>query len=97
MGQGKGKLHSSQSSLKASVWRKVEFSVLESFVRHFSHGESSSSACAYAQSLSCVRLFAASWTVAHQATLSLGFPRQEERSSQEERIATSYSRGILLT
>ena len=29
------------------------------------------------QSLSHVRLFATPWTVAHQASLSLGFPRQE--------------------
>ena len=27
--------------------------------------------------LSCVRLFVAPWTVAHQTLLSLGFPRQE--------------------
>ena len=26
---------------------------------------------------SCVRLFATLWTVAHQAPLSMGFPRQE--------------------
>ena len=30
-----------------------------------------------AQSLSCVRLFAGPWTVAHQAPLSMGVPRQE--------------------
>ena len=30
-----------------------------------------------AQSLSCVPLFATSWTVAHQAPLSIEFPRQE--------------------
>ena len=30
-----------------------------------------------AQSVSCVRLFAISWTVTHQAPLSIGFPRQE--------------------
>ena len=35
------------------------------------------SACMYAQSLSCVRLFATPWTTAHQAPLSLGFPKQE--------------------
>ena len=29
------------------------------------------------QSLSHVRLFATPWTVAHQAPLSMGFPRQE--------------------
>jgi len=29
------------------------------------------------QSLSCVQLFATQWTVAHQALLSMGFPRQE--------------------
>ena len=29
------------------------------------------------QSLSCVQLFETSWTVAHQAPLSMGFPRQE--------------------
>ena len=27
--------------------------------------------------VSCVRLFETSWTVAHQAPLSVGFPRQE--------------------
>ena len=32
------------------------------------------------QSLSRVQLFATSWTVAHQAPLSMGFPRQEYRS-----------------
>ena len=32
------------------------------------------------QLLSCVQLFATSWTVAHQAPLSLGFPRQEYQS-----------------
>ena len=29
------------------------------------------------QSLSRVRLFVVPWTVAHQASLSMGFPRQE--------------------
>ena len=29
------------------------------------------------KSLSCVRLFATPWTVAHQAPLSIGFSRQE--------------------
>ena len=29
------------------------------------------------QSLSCVQLFVTPWTVAHQAPLSMGFPRQE--------------------
>ena len=33
--------------------------------------------CRYAQSLSHVLLFATPWTVAHQAPLSTGFPRQE--------------------
>ena len=32
--------------------------------------------CVYAQSLSHVQLFAAPWTVAHQAPLSTGFSRQ---------------------
>ena len=31
------------------------------------------------QSLSCVQLFATPWTVAHQAPLSIGFPRQVYR------------------
>ena len=31
----------------------------------------------HAQSLSCVLLFGIPWTVAHQAPLSMGFPRQE--------------------
>ena len=30
--------------------------------------------------LSCVRLFATPWTVAHQASLSMGFSRQEHWS-----------------
>ena len=34
----------------------------------------------HAQLLSCVGLFATPWTVAHQAPLSLGFPRQEDWS-----------------
>ena len=34
-------------------------------------------ACAHAQSLSCIRLFATLWTGAHQAPLSMGFSRQE--------------------
>ena len=29
------------------------------------------------QSLSCVQIFAASWIIAHQAPLSMGFPREE--------------------
>ena len=31
----------------------------------------------YACVLSCIRFFATPWTVAHQAPLSIGFPRQE--------------------
>ena len=31
----------------------------------------------YACALSCVQLFATSWTVTQQAPLSIGFPRQE--------------------
>ena len=34
-------------------------------------------ACTRAQSLSCAQLFATPWTVARQAPLSMGFPRQE--------------------
>ena len=33
--------------------------------------------CVCAQSLNRVRLFATPWTAAHQAPLSMGFPRQE--------------------
>ena len=33
--------------------------------------------CVCAKSLGCVRLFATLWTVAHQAPLSIEFPRQE--------------------
>ena len=33
--------------------------------------------CMHAQSLSYVWLFGTSWTVAHRAPLSMGFPRQE--------------------
>ena len=32
---------------------------------------------AYAQSLSCVQFFATAWTLAHQASPSMGFSRQE--------------------
>ena len=35
------------------------------------------SECMCGQSLSCVLLFATPWTVAHQASLSMGFSRQE--------------------
>ena len=35
-------------------------------------------ACVHAKSLqSCLTLFGTPWTVAHQASLSMGFPRQE--------------------
>ena len=43
-----------------------------------------------AQSLSIVELFVTSWTVAHQASLSMGFSRQERIL---EWIAISFSRG----
>ena len=33
--------------------------------------------CARARSLSCVLLFVTPWTVAYQAPLSMGFPKQE--------------------
>ena len=33
--------------------------------------------CTHTHGLSRVRLFATPWTVAHQAPLSMGFPRQE--------------------
>ena len=36
--------------------------------------------CVRAQSLSRVQFFATPWTVAHQASLSVGFPRQESWS-----------------
>ena len=36
--------------------------------------------CVHAQSLSCVWLFVSSWTVAHQATLSMEFSKQEYSS-----------------
>ena len=32
---------------------------------------------AYMYALCCVRLFATPWTIVHQASLSMGFPRQE--------------------
>ena len=35
------------------------------------------SVCAYAQWVSHVWLFVTQWTVAHQALLSIGFPKQE--------------------
>ena len=33
--------------------------------------------CVYVGVLCCVQLFATPWTIAHQAPLSMGFPRQE--------------------
>ena len=36
--------------------------------------------CMKVKSLSCVRLLATPWTVAHQASPSMGFPRQERWS-----------------
>ena len=33
-------------------------------------------ACVHAQSLACIRLFAAPWTVAHQPPLSMGLAQQ---------------------
>ena len=33
--------------------------------------------CVHACMLNCVQLFATSWTVVHQAPLSMGFSRQE--------------------
>ena len=33
--------------------------------------------CVHACVLSCAQLFEIPWTVAHQASLSMGFPRQE--------------------
>ena len=38
---------------------------------------SSMKVCMYAQSLSCARFFVTPWTVAHRASLSVEFPRQE--------------------
>ena len=35
--------------------------------------------CMHAQLFSCVQPFAVPWTIAHQAPLSVGFPRQEHR------------------
>ena len=33
--------------------------------------------CIHAQLLSCVLVFVISWTIAHQAPLSMGFPKKE--------------------
>ena len=41
------------------------------------HKKSVLKSIAVVQSLSCVQLFSTAWTVAHQAPLSTGFPRQE--------------------
>ena len=43
------------------------------------------------KSLSGVRLFAAPWTIAHQAPLSMGFPRQEKISLLQEIFPTQVS------
>ena len=37
------------------------------------------------KSLSCVRLFATPWTVAHQAPVSMGFSRQEYNMDECEK------------
>ena len=42
-----------------------------------SHLKKTFAAVAAVQSLNCVRLFVAPWTVTHQAPLSMGFSRQE--------------------
>ena len=48
------------------------------FLPHYWKCESSlHDVCVWAQLLSCVRLFAIPRTVAHQAPLAIGFPRQE--------------------
>ena len=46
------------------------------------HSSASSGVFYYlgAQLLSCVQLFGIPWTIAHQAPLSIGFPRQEYQS-----------------
>ena len=49
--------------------------------------------CLGAQSFSCVRLCVTSWTVACQASLSVGF----SKARTLEWVAISYSRGIFLT
>ena len=46
-------------------------------IREFSPGSSPLCMYVHAKSLSRVRLFVTLWTVAHQAPLSLGFPREE--------------------
>ena len=55
--------------------------VLKSLVNFHSCPEnpmnSMNSMCSEVKSLSCVRLFATPWTVAHQAPLSMGFSRQD--------------------
>ena len=49
-------------------------------------------ACMHAQARSCVQLFVTLWTVAHQAPLSMGFPRQNYWSG-----LPSLLQGIFLT
>ena len=50
--------------------------------------------CACAQSLSCVQFFATPWTVAHQAPVSMGFPRQEHWSGGKESACQCTRRGF---
>ena len=50
---------------------------METLCAIFTNTKFRGSFCVLAQSLSCVQLFVTPWTVACQAALSMGFPKQE--------------------
>ena len=67
-------------SLSGSIWRGHDFFGPLLFISQNSLKDSSSTQTLYAHMLShfsCVQLFAALWTIAHQAYLSKEFSRQE--------------------
>ena len=75
------------SSLHPVTWQEHHRAVLPAFPKFSSQPllddeVAQVTLCAYAHACACcvlshVRLFATPWTVAHQAPLSKGFPRQE--------------------
>ena len=61
--------------MEGSLWRG-EWKHTPVLLPREVHGQRSLCVCVW-ESLSRVRLFATTWTVAHQAPLSMGFSRQE--------------------
>ena len=63
-------------SPRAALWCAEELVLFEIIIRNV-RASYSHVVCVCAQLLSGVWLFTTPWTVAHQAPLSMGFPRQE--------------------